>query len=51
LGLDNKTFITLLKERGIQMGAIGGGIRAVTHIDVSREDIDKALEAITYSQK
>jgi threonine aldolase len=46
LGLDNRAFLRLLKERGVQMGAIGGGIRAVTHIDVSREDIDKALEAI-----
>jgi threonine aldolase len=46
LGLDNKTFLKLLEERGVKMGAIGGSIRAVTHLDVSREDIDKAIEAI-----
>lgn len=46
LGLDNKTFITLLKERGVKMGAIGGSIRAVTHLDVSRDDIEKTIEMI-----
>lgn len=36
-----------LKERGVLMGALGpSGIRAVTHLDVSREDIETALKAM-----
>jgi threonine aldolase len=46
LGLDNRTFLTLLKARGVKMGAIGGGIRAVTHLDVSRDDIETTINAI-----
>ena len=46
LGLDNRTFLTLLKARGVKMGAIGGGIRAVTHLDVSRDDVETTINAI-----
>jgi threonine aldolase len=38
------------KERGVGMGTSGGGpnrIRAVTHLDVSRGDIDTALKVIS----
>jgi len=46
LGLDNGTFLRLLYERGVKMGAVGGCIRAVTHIDVSRNDVEKAISAV-----
>ena len=38
------------KERGVGMGTSGGGpnrIRAVTHLDVNRGDIDTALKVIS----
>lgn len=33
-------------EKGVRMGGRGNRIRAVTHIDITSEDIDQALEAI-----
>ena len=47
LGLDKAMFLTLLQERGVKMGAVGHSIRAVTHLDVSRADIDFAVDAIS----
>ncbi|MDJ0775408.1 MAG: GntG family PLP-dependent aldolase [Mastigocoleus sp. MO_167.B18] len=47
LGLDTAMFLTLLQERGVKMGAVGNSIRTVTHLDVSRSDIDFALDAIS----
>ena len=47
LGLDNATFLALLQERGVKMGAVGHSIRAVTHLDVSRADIDFAVDAVS----
>ena len=47
LGLDNAMFLTLLQERGVKMGAVGHSIRAVTHLDVTRADIDFAVDAIS----
>lgn len=46
LGLDQKMFLTLLQESGVKMGRVGNSIRAVTHLDVSRSDIDFAVDAI-----
>lgn len=46
LGLDADRFLVLLSERGVSMGAAGDSIRAVTHLDVSRADVDKAIDAI-----
>jgi threonine aldolase len=46
LGLNNRTFLTLLKERGVTMGEIGGIVRAVTHLDVSQDDIETTINAI-----
>lgn len=46
LGLDTDRFLVLLSERGVSMGAAGDSIRAVTHLDVSRADVDKAIDAI-----
>ncbi|MDJ0696785.1 GntG family PLP-dependent aldolase [Mastigocoleus sp. MO_188.B34] len=47
LRLDTAMFLTLLQERGVKMGAVGDSIRAVTHLDVFRPDIDFALDAIS----
>jgi threonine aldolase len=39
--------VAALKERGVRMGATGKHrIRAVTHLDISREDIQTALQAV-----
>lgn len=46
LGLDNARFLNLLQEHGVKMGGVGDSIRAVTHLDVSRADIDVAIDAI-----
>ncbi|MFP4070608.1 MAG: threonine aldolase family protein [Desulfovibrionales bacterium] len=46
LGLSPKRFTALLKDHGVEMSSIGGLVRAVTHLDVSRSDIHTALEAI-----
>ena len=35
-----------LKPRGVRMGGRGTSIRAVTHLDVSRADIDRSLELL-----
>ncbi|HEX8649893.1 MAG TPA: threonine aldolase family protein [Pyrinomonadaceae bacterium] len=46
LGLDNATFLQALRERNTQMGVVGSLIRAVTHLDVSRQDIEIAIDAV-----
>lgn len=41
------TFVKRLEERGIRMIAMGPSrIRAVTHLDISRQDIETALDVI-----
>ncbi len=46
LGLTPAQFCAGLLERGVRMGAYAGGrVRAVTHLDVSRQGIERALEA------
>jgi threonine aldolase len=44
-GLDAASFCAGLAERGVVMTPIGNRFRAVTHLDVSEADIDRALEA------
>lgn len=34
-----------LKERGVRLSGSSGSVRAVTHLDVSAEDIERAIEA------
>lgn len=46
LGLEIEAFLEALKTRQVQMGVVGGDIRAVTHLDVSREDIETAISAV-----
>lgn len=45
-GLSNDQFLAALSTRGIRMGKVRGEIRAVTHLDVSEQDIDAAICAI-----
>ena len=44
--LTAETFCAALKEKGVDLGGAGTRIRAVTHLDVSRDDIDSAVAAI-----
>lgn len=46
-GLSNETFLGELTARGVRMGQVRGGIRAVTHLDVSRADVETAIAAVT----
>lgn len=47
-GMTTQSFNDSLRERGVRMGGWdpnGTRVRAVTHLDVSREDCEKAVEA------
>ena len=46
LGLRNREFVDRLAAAGVRMSGAGGQIRAVTHLDVSRQGIDRALAAV-----
>jgi len=46
-GLSAAVICAKLKEQGISASAFGNSIRMVTHYDVSREDIDKTLQALS----
>ncbi|MCY4120528.1 MAG: low specificity L-threonine aldolase, partial [Acidobacteria bacterium] len=46
LGLSNRAFVDSLAAAGVRMGGAGGQIRAVTHLDVSRQGVEMALGAI-----
>jgi threonine aldolase len=46
LALDVPAFTAEAKRRGVSLVGIGSGIRAVTHLDVSGEDIDRAVAVI-----
>ena len=37
-------FLAAIQNYGVRMGTIGDRIRAVTHLDVSREDMEKSVE-------
>jgi threonine aldolase len=46
-GLTPDQFVAAVKTRGVLIAGVGGSrIRAVTHLDVSRHDCERALEAI-----
>jgi threonine aldolase len=45
-GLSNEGFLAALLSRGVRMAQARGQIRAVTHLDVSEQDIDVAISAI-----
>ncbi len=46
LGLSNREFVDRLAAAGVRVSGAGGQIRAVTHLDVSRQGVEKALGAI-----
>ena len=46
LGLSNRDFLDRLAAVGVRMSGAGGAVRAVTHLDVSRADIDRALATV-----
>ncbi|MBI4563450.1 MAG: aminotransferase class I/II-fold pyridoxal phosphate-dependent enzyme [Planctomycetes bacterium] len=45
-GMAADEFTRLLEARGVSMSEIGGAVRAVTHLDVSRADVEKAIEIV-----
>ena len=46
VGLSNREFLDALAARGVRMSGAGGALRAVTHLDVSRADVDRAIAAV-----
>jgi threonine aldolase len=45
-GLSNDAFLAALARQGVRMGQVRGVIRAVTHLDVTRDDIETAIAAV-----
>ena len=45
-GLSNRGLVDRLAARGVRLSGAHGEIRAVTHLDVSRADVDRALDAV-----
>ena len=45
-GMTAEPFVAAMKEKGIDLGGAGTSVRIVTHLDVSRDDIMTAVEAI-----
>ena len=43
-GLTNHEFIKRLEARDVSMSPIGESVRAVTHLDVTRDDCQRAVE-------
>ncbi len=46
LGMDNRTFVTKSTELGVRFSPVGTSVRAVTHLDVSRADVEKAIQIV-----
>ena len=42
-GLDAKSFTAACRERGLDLSLLHGRVRAVTHLDVTRADVDRAI--------
>ncbi|MGH8794659.1 MAG: threonine aldolase family protein, partial [Stackebrandtia sp.] len=45
-GWTHAAFCDRLAARGVRIGVVGSALRAVTHLDVSVEDVDHALEVV-----
>ena len=41
------TFLTAIEAEGVRMGPVGRRVRAVTHLDVSAEGIETAIDVVT----
>jgi threonine aldolase len=46
INLSSKKLLKMLISKGIQMGLVGNRIRAVTHIDISMDDIESAISTV-----
>ena len=46
-GLSNQDFLAALAAKGVRTGQARGQIRAVAHLDVSAQDIETAIAAVT----
>ena len=46
LGVSNERFVNLLAASGVRMSQTGRTIRAVTHLDVSKRGIERALDVV-----
>jgi threonine aldolase len=44
-GVSNTEFVTDMMRAGVRMGMVRGQIRAVTHLDVSAEDVELAIRS------
>jgi threonine aldolase len=45
-GVSPADFVAKLLARGVRMGNISGRVRAVTHLDVTPDDIDRTIEIV-----
>jgi threonine aldolase len=45
-GVDPKTFVARALAKGVRLGFISRRVRAVTHMDVSRADVESAVAII-----
>src|SRR5690606_17808197 len=45
-GLDAAAFTGACREKGLDVSLLHGRVRAVTHLDVSRDDIDRAIKIV-----
>ena len=45
-GIEPKAFVPKLLEHGVRMGFISRRVRAVTHLDVSRDQCERAVEIV-----
>ncbi len=45
-GIEPNQFASAIKDAGVQMGAMGKRIRAVTHLDVNRQDVEQVIEIV-----
>jgi threonine aldolase len=43
---DGAALIAAVAERGVELSAVDSGVRAITHLDVDRAGVERALEAI-----
>lgn len=48
-GATNSAFVEVLGARGVEVSEVYGGIRAVTHLDISAEDIHRTLAVVAKS--
>ena len=46
-GIGTDDFLQRVEARGVRMGSSGRGIRAVTHLDVDRSGVERAVEIVS----